>query len=113
MTTNSCQLFGFARDSGVPFSKSPSQVSHVYQTQRGQASNTATSLRFRVPLIIFLLLLSLGPWFRDRLPAGAGPRNFRHVDDIHDLNLMCCVEEGPWSALAAIDIQPGKMGTAP
>jgi choline transport protein len=59
MTTNSCHLFAFARDSGVPFSKSPSQVSHVYQTQRGQASNTATSLRFRVPLLIFLLLLSL------------------------------------------------------
>lgn len=52
------------------------------------------------------------PGFRSGFPAGSGPWSLRHVDYIHDLDLMCSTEEDKRGAIATVEIQPGQVGAA-
>jgi amino acid transporter len=118
MATNSRQLFAFARDNGVPFSRIFSQVSESLSVRMLAGTNTVLGqpqALSTAELGLFDTYLRPSPlahqhWVQRCLYAGHFPRCRCDGYFVSHLDLLHYVEETAWRAATAIKIRPGQVG---
>jgi hypothetical protein len=120
MATNSRQLFAFARDNGVPFSRIFSKVSSLKSQYDGTGANpkTGLSLKRGTPQCSVLdtricdATITHQPRVQCRIYAGRVSWSCFYAHLLHHLYFLRCFEEDPWRTTVAFEIRFGQVGSS-